>query len=100
MAHPHRIKGPAGLIEQLHPVHQHRNPFAPLGCLLGDVAEHDCLAAAGGQHEQHGPVSLLEGKTDPLHGLQLVGTQGDGHGTPTALRQILGLAKTTARLLR
>ena len=48
MLDPHRIKGPAGLIEQLDPVHQYRNPFAPLGCLLGDVAEHDRLAAPGG----------------------------------------------------
>jgi hypothetical protein len=45
-------------------------------------------------------VPLQEGKPDPLHGLQLVRTQGDGHGTPTALRQTLGLPETIARLLR
>ena len=61
MAHPQSSKGAGGLLQQLGPVHQHGDPLAPLGCLLGDMAKNHCLAAASGQHKQHGPVAGQEG---------------------------------------
>jgi len=73
-------QGAGGLLQQLDPVHQHRNPIAACCRLLGDVAEHHGLAAAGGQHEQHGSVPGHEGQPHPLDGVVLVGAQGEDHG--------------------
>ena len=93
MAHAHRRQGPAGLIEQFGPVHQHGDAVTPGGRLLGDVAEHDCLAATGGQHKQHGAVAGHEGQPHPLDGLLLVGAQGERHAGTAAPCQSLGLPK-------
>ena len=84
MAQADRIKGPAGLIEQLHPVDKNANAV-PIGSgLLGDVGEDDGFAAAGGQNKQDGAVASEKGEPDALNGLELVGTQGEGHG-PAAM---------------
>ena len=87
VADTHRLQRPAGLIQQLHPVHQHRDPVAAGGRLLGDVTEHHRLAAAGGQHEQHGSVPSHESKPQLIDGVLLVRAQGESH----ARLQLLGI---------
>ena len=72
----------------------------PVGSgLLGEVGEDDGLAAAGGQDKQDGAVASEKGEPDALNGLELVGTQGEGHGA-TADGSSLGFAEKVSRLLR
>jgi len=87
MAQADRIEGPAGLIEQLHPVHQHGDAV-PLGSgLLGDVAENDGFAAACWQDKEDGAVPGEEGEPDAVDGLLLVGPQGEGQGADSRSMQ-------------
>ena len=87
MAQANRIEGPAGLIEQLHPVHKHGDAVPLGGGLLGDVGENNGLAAACGQDKEDGAVPGEEGEADAVDGLVLVGPQGEGHGTEGRLMQ-------------
>ena len=60
-------------------MHQHADPIAACCSLLGDVAEHHRLAAAGWQHEQDGAVVLPVRIADLVNGGELVGAELD-HG--------------------
>ena len=72
----------------------------PIGSgLLGDVGEDNGFAAAGGQDKQDGAVASEKGEPDALNGLELVGTQGEGHGA-TADGSILGFKEKASRLSR
>ena len=67
--------------------------------LLGEGGEDDGFAAAGGQDKEDGAVASEEGEPDALNGLELVGTQGKGHGA-TADGLSLGFQEIASRLLR
>ena len=68
------------LLQQLAPVGQDQHPFPRPHPVLRQLAEHDGLAAAGGQHQQRPPVALFPLPFNGGDALGLIGAQGDGGG--------------------